>query len=446
MLRIYQGSSSDRVCKGCACIFLLVFCAESAAQQVSPWPESAPTAQVASQQPANDVAKQGETTFTWRDHPTLQIGDHLELDFRARIQADVRQSGFVTTNRDLDGVDIARRRIGVAGTIDRIATFEVERELDDNRPWRDVYLNYEQFPVAEVKGGRFKLPFSLDENTSATNLDFIYRSRAATQLAPGRDEGVMAHGRRGPVRYEFGIFAGDGDNSRADPETHVTGATTPAGRVVVDPFRESKSVWHDLQVGVAFTTSTVPEGPGDIRGRTPLGESFFPPAILVNGTRRRIGFEQRWRPGPFSLKAEYIRLTNERLGQRRDDGDLPPLESAGWYVSGTWILTGEQKSRGADNPKRPLFQGGYGAIEVGGRIEKLSFWSDGAGQVSTSPRADVIPHQSDRAATLGVNWFPNRWTKLQFNVIQEQLVLPSRDATVQTLHFWSRVLRVQFAL
>jgi hypothetical protein len=77
---------------------------------------------------------------------------------------------------------------------------------------------------------------------------------------------------------------------------------------------------------------------------------------------------------------------------------------------------------------------------------KLSFWSEGPGQVSTSPRAEVILRQSDRAATFGVNWFPNRWTKLQFNVVQEQLVIPSRDVPVQTLQFWSRVLRVQFAL
>jgi hypothetical protein len=39
------------------------------------------------------------------------------------------------------------------------------------------------------------LPSSLDENTSPTNLDFVYRSLAANQLPPGRDRGVMVHGR-----------------------------------------------------------------------------------------------------------------------------------------------------------------------------------------------------------------------------------------------------------
>ena len=446
MSGIRQHTGSNESCKGSPCAILLVFyvliCGTPAGAQTATSEAGASTDATTQ---SKDTAKQGETTFVWGDHPGLEIGDRLRLDLRARIQGDVRRSGLGSFDTDLEGVDIARRRIGIAGTIRGMATFEVERELDDPRPWRDVYVNYEQFPI-QVQGGRFKLPLSLDENTSATNLDFVYRSRAATQLAPGRDVGVMAHGRDGRVRYEVGVFAGDGDNSRAKDVTHARANTTPAGRVVFEPFRGTKSAWRDLQLGAGFATSKVPEGFVDIRGRTALGEAFFAPTIFVNGTRRRMTLEQRWRPGPFSLKAEYIRLSNERLGQSMDNTDLPPLVGAGWYVSGTWIVTGEQKSRGADNPMRPLFQGGYGAIEVGARIEQLSFWSDGTGQVSTSPRAEVILRQSDRVATFGVNWFPNRWTKLQFNVIHDTLLIPSRDVPSQTLRFWSRVLRVQVAL
>ena len=29
--------------------------------------------------------------------------------------------------------------------------------------------------AAEVRAGKFKMPFGLEENTSATNLDFVYR-------------------------------------------------------------------------------------------------------------------------------------------------------------------------------------------------------------------------------------------------------------------------------
>jgi phosphate-selective porin OprO and OprP len=127
-----------------------------------------------------------------------------------------------------------------------------------------------------------------------------------------------------------------------------------------------------------------------------------------------------------------------------EDGDLSTLRARGWYVSGSWILTGESKSAGPDQPKRPLFGGGIGAFELAARIEDLRFWSDGEDVPSTSPRGDtVIPHR-DRAMTFGVNWFPNRWIKIQANAIREDIVDPSHDSGTGIV--WSRVLRFQLSL
>ena len=74
----------------------------------------------------------------------------------------------------------------------------------------------------------------------------------------------------------------------------------------------------------------------------------------MEGRRQRTGLEARWRPGPFSLQAEYIRLTDERRGQAVDDGDLAPLLAEGYYVSGTFAITGERKSDGLDTPRHPF--------------------------------------------------------------------------------------------
>ena len=109
------------------------------------------------------------------------------------------------TDNDTSRFDIARRRIGVEGEIADVADFQIEREFADRRPWRDVYVNYRGLDRVELQAGQFKLPFGLDENTSSTNLDFVYRSRAA-RLSPGRDPGLMAHGRVGVVRYEAGAI------------------------------------------------------------------------------------------------------------------------------------------------------------------------------------------------------------------------------------------------
>ena len=385
--------------------------------------------------------------FKWDEHPSLFFGKDTRIDFRLRLQTHVRSSGADIGGDE--GVDLAHRRIGVEGTIKDVLDFEIERELEDDDPWRDVFVNYRRFPAAEVRAGKFKLPFSLDENTSATNLDFIYRSMAAEALAPGRDRGVMAHGRllRKMMRYEIGWFANDGSNAANQNPEEVFGDRTIAGRVSVQPFRRHRTLLKDLQLGAAFTDSQVAAGIPAIDGDTALNATFFDSEVWVNGRRRRQGLELRWRPGPASVKAEYLRVSTERLGQSVEDTDLEPLVGSGWYVSGTWALTGETKADDLTVPRRPLFRGGWGAIEVAARVEALSFGSlDGGDAASTSPRAEVVLGNRDRASTVGVNWYPVRHVKVQMNVIRERITDPSRGPAPDAPSFWSQVLRFQLDL
>jgi phosphate-selective porin len=339
--------------------------------------------------------------------------------------------------------------VGVEGNVEGLVDFQIERELGDDDPWRDVFVNYRQFGAAEVQAGKFKLPFSLDENTGATNLDFIYRSLAASQLSPGRDRGLMVHGRvlQKYFRYELGWFEHDGRNARSSHPEQVIGESTVAGRVTALPFRRDRALLKDLQVGISFTDSTVPEGFPGLHGHTLLDAPFFTSQLWVNGKRRRTGLEARWRPGPASIKAEYIRVSTERLDESVEDTDLPPLVANGWYLSGTWALTGEKKAQGLTAPRHPVLRGGWGAIELAARVEALTFGTvDGNELASTSPRADVVLGNADHASTLGVNWYPVRHLKLQLNLIHERIFDPSRGPAPANPAFWSRVLRFQLDL
>ena len=125
--------------------------------------------------------------------PSITAGNWLRIDLRARFQADIRTSEAPIRGDEDGGLDIARRRVGVDGRVKHV-DFQIEYEVGA-REWRDVYLDYRQFKFAQVRGGIFKVPFGLDETTSATSLDFIYRSRISSRLAPGRDRGVSVHGR-----------------------------------------------------------------------------------------------------------------------------------------------------------------------------------------------------------------------------------------------------------
>jgi phosphate-selective porin OprO/OprP len=388
-----------------------------------------------------------EWRFEWDNRPSVRYGDLVRIDARARFTTDLRQSGASLGDSDTSRFDIARRRVGISGEIRRVADFQVERELAGEGRWRDLYLDYRGFDGVNVQAGQFKLPFGLDENTSSTNLDFVYRSRAAA-LSPGRDPGVMAHGRVRTLQYEAGVFTRDGDNGLDDYTRRAT-SWTPAGRLVLQPFRASESVLEDLQAGIAFTSSEVPLSFADLRGPSAVGQPFFRQEFGVQGMRRRVGVEMRWRPGPYSVQSEFVRLTSERRGQSVTDADLPPLVAAAWYVSGTWIVTGEEKARGADEPNRPLFAGGFGSVEFAARVEAVRFSSSGDGPPTFGPRAEAMLHR-DRAVTLGVNWSPNRWIRLQANLVRDTMTVPDGgmdpSEPLALSSFWSRVVRLRFAM
>ena len=401
---------------------------------------------------ANSFAQDNKWKFSWENRPAVTYGDLIRIDFRARLIGDVRRSDPPLQQTDTSRFDIARRRIGAAGVIADVVDFQIERELADEGGWRDVYANYRTRDGLNLQAGHFKLPFGLDENTSSTNLDFVYRSRAAT-LSPGRDPGVMAHGRVRVFRYAAGVFTRDGDNGRGRTAPRASTSLTTAGRFLVQPFRSSKSVFEDFQAGVAFTTADVRAGVADFAGPIELRDPFFRPEFAVQGRRHRTGLEMRWRPGPFSVQSELVRMTGERRGQSIEDTDLPSVTASSWYAHGAWILTGENKTQGADEPKRPLFDGGFGSVELAARIESMHFSSTGAGPPSTGPRAETILPHRDRAVTLGVNWSPNRWMRVQANLIRDTMTIPTGEGPLSgplvdgpASSFWSRVVRFRFAL
>ena len=405
--------------------------------------------------PADAAQKTGKKTekpwltFRWDEHPSLRGGKkELRIDFKARTQYDLRDSAAPIDKTGDVVQDIAKRRIGMEADIYNAVAFDVNRELTSTDPWRDVYVNYHQFHFVQAQWGKFKLPFGLEENAGAGNLDFAYRSNAS-QLAPGRDHGWMIHGQvlDHAVGYEYGTFDHDGKNaspSQSNPD-RVTGAETKAWRLTSEPFRRFKSPLADFEIGLAHTGSDLLEGFSTLNGKTTFGATFFGSNQIVNGRRERQGFELRWRPGPASFKAERIRLTEERLGESVEDTDLSPREAVGWYISGSWAITGEP-NKDVNLPKRPFLQGGYGAIEVAVRLEKLTWGSVEKGVGSTSPRTDIIPANSDKALTIGANWYPNKWVKIQVNLIHETIADPSHGPLPDKPGFWSRIVRLQFGI
>jgi phosphate-selective porin OprO/OprP len=126
----------------------------------------------------------------------------VEAKVTGRVHFDARtiESGFNNQyDRDSASVgnnfEVRRARIGVTGSINKDIGYEVVGNgVGGTTNWIDTaFINYGFNKKAQIRTGRFKQPFSLEEQTSSNNIDFMERSYG-NQMVPGKRLGAMVHG------------------------------------------------------------------------------------------------------------------------------------------------------------------------------------------------------------------------------------------------------------
>jgi phosphate-selective porin len=291
-----------------------------------------------------------------------------------------------------------------------------------------VYADLRLHRALRVRAGRFKVPFSMERTTSSFDLDFIARATPVADIAPGREVGVMAHGRglRRLFEYEVGVFRLDRPPVQpfvVDPADRLT---LTSARVTVTPGNAS--------LGLAFTESRLPEG---VHGSTPHfvdGGLLSSEEFYVNGRRRRLGVEGRWTAGRLSVKGELIRQADAREGEAVTSDALSDLLVRGGYASGVWRLAGA-----TSKPRR--------AVDLALRFDRLAFGGGRASdQPSVSPRTEHVAPLLQNSWTLGANWLANRWLRVQFNQTYESLADPQKVRPGVPPASWRSVVRTQFAM
>jgi phosphate-selective porin len=364
--------------------------------------------------------------FRMGNSPSLRLGNQVRIDLRARVQADVslqEESGAAG-----DRFAWGNRRIGVDGVLFKRVEFQIERELSDVEPWRDVFADVRVHRALRIRAGHFKVPFSMERTTSVFDLDFIARAASVTDISPGRETGIMLHG-RGPRRffeYEFGVFRLAQPPLQPFVESGTDGAMLTAARFTFTPGTAT--------IGIAFTESGLPEGFHGSSGHFDDDGLLSSEDFYVNGRRRRLGVEGRWTAGRLSIKGELLRQADSREGQSVSNSDLSDLIVDGGYVSGVWRIVG--------SPRRSRR-----AVDAAVRFERLGFHSaDRSDAPSLGPRADHIAPLRQDGWTFGGTWLVNRWVKVQVNAIRESFVDETGIRPEIPQARWRSLMRLQFAM
>lgn len=178
---------------------------------------------------------------------------------------------------------------------------------------------------------------------------------------------------------------------------HEGDGRTVAARVVYAPIQRDKEVIH-LGVSASRERREGHHARFDASPETGLTPIHLVDTGVLDGVQHidRSGLEAAWMNGPLLVQGEYLNLR----AVRRTAADF---DTHGWYVSGSWMLTGESHTYqntvfGKPKPLHP-----WGAIGVGVRYSRIDL-DDG----------DVtggIEHDW----TIGINWYIGTNFKVQAN-------------------------------
>lgn len=320
----------------------------------------------------------------------------LSLAFGGRIQNDwawysADDSLAAAVGAFEEGTEFRRARLFFQGELYRRVEFKAQYDFaGGDAELKDVYLGLVDLPaVGGLRVGHYKEPFSLEEQTSSKYLTFLERALPIEAFSPSRNSGFMLHDHADRFTWAVGVFRDTDDFGDAveRDEVNVT------ARVTGVPWRNDDGS-RLLHVGLSASEREPTDDRLRLRSRP---ESHLAPRVVDTGGFASDGLtlvdlETALVYGRFSAQGEYVRTAADGLG-------APDADLDGFYLFGSWFLTGEHRPYGGGSfervkPASPWRDGGFGAWEVAVRYSSLDL-TDGA--VAGGEVDDV---------TFGVNWYP----------------------------------------
>jgi phosphate-selective porin OprO/OprP len=373
---------------------------------------------------------------------TANIKAIIMLDVGNYFQKDNLGAGVV--GRDLNnGANFRRARFGVDGKIFRDFDYSIIYEFggsgqEDPGRLYEAAITYTYLKPFRFKIGAFEPNIGLAAAVSTSQMPLMERpapAEVARGVAAGDSRvafqasgnGVWGAGDSGLAARWFaaGAFTGNtiatGSSAASATVQPFDEQTAWIGRVAVAPFSSNNWLVH---LGANYQYVISPNDAGPTATPRYAAQLRDRPELRLDGTRLVDtgaidsehtsvgGLEGAFQTGPFMVEGEWFRYKIERRNSA-----LPDPHFTGWYVQGSWVLTGEPR---VYNPVEARFDapkmaynfnpeaGTWGAFELAARYSDLDLnYREGA--LGTTPAATLgaVRGGEQKIYTVGVNWYLN---------------------------------------
>lgn len=405
-----------------------------------------------------------DTSWTFDNaRPTVKSGDgRFTMAFRVRFQADAAMFMQDSSDELMKSAPAATRDLS-SGAVVRRAFFGVEGKAF-NDFWYEFRLNgggsngggtsngegdplvslarvaYTGIDHFMLNVGVIEPAFMFEGTTSSGQLMFLERPEIDNIAADTFGAGDARRGIEARFQMDSALMPDDNLVLNIAYTGAKTGSSTahgPGGDEQTQLLgRTSYRFWHDgvSNASIGASGATILSDGGGV-SQINLQDR---PEIRVDGTRLittggitakhayMYAFDAGVNVENFYLGGEYASFTARRSALGTQHADNPNF--SGWYLEGSWVLTGEPKTYTVSATNNEV--GGFGAPRVG---NPFSFKGDSWGawelalrysntdlnwhdQFAGSATAQAgINGGEERIFDIGLNWYLNNNVKLQIN-------------------------------
>ena len=345
-------------------------------------------------------------------------------DFRARIGGRVEQDWiWITGDEQLenevgtleDGLFFRRARLHAEGTIYEIFDYCAEFEFApvENIVFQDVWVQLNHLGrLGNLRAGHLKVPFGLDNETSAKYLTFFERSAVHDAFQQEYDPGIMIWNTFADDDIRFAV-----SYLRFDPRESGTslgnGENSFAARLSAAPLHseDDRRLVH-LGSAIRLNNATTDENSGldgfRFRARPEFRNTprFVDTGFFEADAASFVGAEAAVVLDSFSIQGECVWTKVYDAISPATSMPIGDVDFFGYHVLASYFLTGEHRPYARSNgafgrisPLNPVKKNTCGGICWGGALELKARYS----------HLDLSDNGIDGGemenGSLGINWY-----------------------------------------